>query len=1314
MNIKKYHILFISALLVLCCTKGFGQDNKYVVDEEVSSYQGVSYTAISSVTLKPGFSFSAAGTALPNGQTQYNFSISIEGQNPPSVDPDLVTRNTVRTDIVKIPGITSITQLAPENMESQLSYMDGLGRPIQRIDIQASPLKKDMVQFMEYDNLGRQPIQYLPYVSTTNSGGYQINTRAAQAAFYQSPSSKVAVDNFPFAVTKFDNSPFERVLESGAPGADWQIGNHTVKSQLRLNTASENIKIWSATGPTSTVYGEGQLSVNETTDENGNKVLQYSNKLGQVVLKKVQADATTYLETAYIYDDLGNVVNQISPEGVKRIKNGTAVWDASFISAWATSYTYDSQGRLVEKTAPGAKPQYLVYDKWDRVVLTQDGNLRKTNKWNFVKYDIINRPVLSGITVNANNRTSIQSDIDASTTYLRFEDRTATTTGYTINKAYPTTITTGDLLTINYYDDYDFDNNGSDDFAYTAPNSTGITNVNNTLAGTESASYKNTMGVVTGSKKLVMGTTTWLTSVIFYDENGNPIQKKGNNLLNAALEDITSNVYDKFSGKVLATKQVKKTSTPTAASISVVNWISYDHRDRVTEVSLNNNGGTTTQVLANYEYNELGQLADKKLHKKTDNTFLQSLDFRYTIRGWLASINNSKLASDGGVTNDDTNDLFGMNFLYNQNDAALNNNQYYNGKIAAIIWKTNDAFSASTNPNYERSYKFTYDGVDRLKAANYSASSGTAWNLQAGAYDETIGSYDANGNILSLQRYTMDNGASARKQIDDLAYNYKTTSGNQLSKVVDAAITTIGFKDVANTGDDYDYDDNGNLISDGNKGSAISYNDLNKTSRVYYAADKYMDYVYDASGVRIRKIVKSGTVITTYDYLDGFVYENSTLSYFPTADGRVRASGSKFEYFIKDHLGNVRVSFEDNGSGVAKIVQENQYYAFGMTMKGIVNRTSVPTAQNKQLFNAGSELQDDLGDETYSTFFREYDPVIGRFNAIDPMVDNYGSWTPYNFAFNDPLGINDPMGAEGTSHQDEPMYSDEYYAYYNRAYSDGYLDPGERMWLNGINGGDGPSDPAMKAQYESFQYAGNTAETIARGARLRDKQQHPTTGGFATIEQALAYGNFLLKGMAAFTNFSDDSGIEHEGGVYAQEDVDGGTQYSKRKGIGQPGLGESLIPIWGSGRSAIDHFQNGNYWRGAAFTVLAISDVFLVKAAITAIAKGTITLAAKYAVKQAVKNPMYAGREFAALANPRIAAMMRGKGIDRAFRDIAGRNLILNPAEKLGLIKLSPLNRGADVVGKGLLKGTWWDVTTRGAWSAHEINYGSGGIGLFY
>jgi len=47
--------------------------------------------------------------------------------------------------------------------------------------------------------------------------------------------------------------------------------------------------------------------------------------------------------------------------------------------------------------------------------------------------------------------------------------------------------------------------------------------------------------------------------------------------------------------------------------------------------------------------------------------------------------------------------------------------------------------------------------------------------------------------------------------------------------------------------------------------------------------------------------------------------------------------------------------------------------------------------------------------------------------------------------------------------------------------------------------------------------------------------------------------------------------------------------------VGQSGFWEGVIPIWGSGRDAIDDFQNGKWVWGSINTALAVSDVFLVK-----------------------------------------------------------------------------------------------------------------------
>jgi RHS repeat-associated protein len=993
-----------------------------VIDQTLSSYNYTSYQYLHSVTLSPGFTFTPSAS-YPK------FSIVAAGQTSNPDNPNLAAGNNVRTDIIKVPGISSESQISSSNSQTQVSYMDGLGRVLERISAHGSPLQKDIVQLMSYDKFGRENKQYLPYTATSSNGSYQAAPVSAQQAFYQNPCPAIAPENYPFAVTVYDSSPLERVLESGAPGADWQPGNHSAKSQFRLNASSDNIRIWTVDGPSGSTYAATQLSVNDITDENGNHVLSFTNKLGQLVDKKVQSGASTYLETVYIYDDAGNIACQVSPEGVKRINTGSAGWSSTFVNTWATAYTYDAKNRLVTKQAPGAAPSYMVYDSYGRLVLLQDGRIRNANgssdRWYFTKYDAANRTILSGLytyadpgTAGNSNREKLQNYLDGvtfdNTNSFAYESRTwGTSYGYS-NHSFPANIADADVLSVNYYDDYDFNNDAGADYSYAYPGQTPYANTATTDAS----------GMLTGTKKRVISpggnNGGWINQAIFYDEFGNVIQKQTNNLLNQSALDITSNAYDIYAGHITQSKQVKSQGS----GVAVANKLTYDLMDRLTQVAMNINNGQD-QVVAAYEYNELGQMKDKKLHQKADASFLQTVDYRYNIRGWLTSINNSSLSSDGGVTNGDSNDLFGMSIAYNQPDVTgLGNTPLYNGKISAFKWKANDAYASSSNPVRERSYVFSYDKVDRITLAHYTANSGSAWNAETGGYDETVSSYDDNGNIKALQRNALASGATAPTLIDNLTYNYLNNASNQLASVSDASGNTMGFNDGANSTSEYQYDSNGNMMQDANKNQTISYNDLNKVSSVAVSGGGSIEYTYDASGARIRKTVfnASHAAINQLDYLDGFVYANSTLAYFSTAEGRVTA-GSQFtyEYFLKDHLGNTRVSFTDNGNGGAKIIQENEYYAFGMTMQGMVMRTPQPSPGNKQLFNAGSELQDDLGYEnSYSTAFREYDPALGRFNAVDPMVDKYAGWSPYNFAFNDPVGMNDPDGADANGNVDGP------------------------------------------------------------------------------------------------------------------------------------------------------------------------------------------------------------------------------------------------------------------------------------------------------
>jgi len=92
----------------------------------------------------------------------------------------------------------------------------------------------------------------------------------------------------------------------------------------------------------------------------------------------------------------------------------------------------------------------------------------------------------------------------------------------------------------------------------------------------------------------------------------------------------------------------------------------------------------------------------------------------------------------------------------------------------------------------------------------------------------------------------------------------------------------------------------------------------------------------------------------------------------------------------------------------APLKKRDNYYPFGLQTADswVADQTEV----NNYLYNAGSELNESTNN--YQTFFRDYDPALGRMTGVDIMANKYSSVSPYNYAFNDPIGLNDPSGAD--------------------------------------------------------------------------------------------------------------------------------------------------------------------------------------------------------------------------------------------------------------------------------------------------------------
>jgi RHS repeat-associated protein len=831
-------------------------------------------------------------------------------------------------EIVRVPGKTTDANVNGLNNTSEksvaVSYADGLSRVVQSIAINASPSQNDVVVPSEFDSYGRPSKQYLPYTGNLTSTtadpvtgnvipDYQSTYKADQLAFYNASGDKIDNDNSPFVQSGYETSPLGRILEQGKAGAAWQPGTgKTVRMAYSFNNGAggDDVRIFISpftvgSAVTTQSYADNTLDRTTITDENSNHEIVFMDMAGHTVMRKKHLDGTInsqsvdYLRTAYVYNEKGQLTYIIPPGGYAKLQVNGWVLTQAILDDHLYQFVYDNRGRLTQRKTPGQAWGYMAYDKLNRPVLSQDGNLRALNKWAFVKYDLKGRPVMSGLYTNTSQTTlaGIQGILDGQYTVSNpyYETRGTALYGYS-NQSFPTLNADNsplEIFVVNYYDSYDFDNNGTPDYTYD----------NTHLSGLPSSARSTTIGFPTGGRKRVLRSADWIVSAVFYDVLGRPIQTQTNNHLNFSANDKSSVTYD-FEGKVVQSKADHNSITITQTPQYNAGGITTGLRNKI-------NSGTD-QLVVQYQYNELGQVVMKQLHDTGGSNFLQNVDYRYNINGWLTSINNAQLNSDGGATNSDANDYFGMELIYNTVDAGLGNNGLFNGNVSAMKWKGSGADAGTTG---QQSYKFTYDKADKLLDASFQKYGTSSWNQEQNTLNEAM-TYDHNGNILTLQRKQNQRGlsgitvTSTAQLVDDLTYTY--VNGNKLDKVVDAG-NASGFKDAGGSATDYSYDTQSNVISDQNKGiSAITYNVLGKAQQITFTDGHKIKYTYDASGTKVKMTsYATSTDSTVTDYVNGFVYTNGTVGFFGSPEGRVIKNGSNYEYqySIADHQGNTRVVF---------------------------------------------------------------------------------------------------------------------------------------------------------------------------------------------------------------------------------------------------------------------------------------------------------------------------------------------------------------------------------------------------------------------
>lgn len=900
---------------------------------------------------------SQAGTLLNNGCTGNG-------------DLGSINKNYVHTVVPLIP-VTDLSQISNENDKLEgVTYFDGLSRGIQSVGVRSGGQKQDIKTPLLYDEFSRQAMTYLPHaVSTSSVATYTSNTTLITGlnSYYVSKyGTQLNTSNpNPYSEQRFDAGPLGRVLESGTPGKDWLINptsdsDHTIKYDYNTNASNEVFKIdYPGVGQSlslASYYPQGELLKNTIKNENwvtANGKLNtkdiFTDKSGKKIAEYnyVLEGTVKILKTYYVYDHPGNMVYVLTPKLFTILGSGTTITTTQ-LNNLAFQYVYDTYNRQIEQKVPGKKQwEYMVYDQLDRPILTQDKKLKDQGKWLFTKYDALGRPVYSGLFSSTSTRYSLQTAVDTyitgnTTNLSNKESRTTTASsigGVTMNysnNAYPTTNL--EVLSVNYYDNYSFTDNDKP----ATPTSILTQPITNRTQGLPTAMWSKTLGA-----------STWTKSYTYYDEKAGAVYVYEKNYLGGFTDSKTK--LD-FRGKVESSTTIHKRLSISPA-LTIIDRFDYDHAERpMAHFQIVNSN--PEQRIAKMTYDELGMLTKKEIGGTAGVAF-QTLDYTYNIRGSLSKVND--------VDNMGT-DLFAYKLNYETGEGTYFNAPQYNGNISQMVWK-------STQNNIKKSYYYDYDHLNRLVKGRYGDGSALTNNWLK--FEESIAGYDHNGNITGLTRKGLSTGAL----IDNLTYTYDTGNGNQLMNIVDTA-TIDGFKNGTNTGEDYDYDDNGNLIQDLNKNiSLIDYNHLDLVTRVTFSDGKKIEFTYDALGSKLQMKYINGGSTTVTDYIGGFQYVDNILKFFPTPEGYVELNGSTYThiYTLRDHLGNTRVSFKNTG-GNNVILSSTDYYPMGMTHYGeyVLNSDFNYKYQNKEQLLANGYNMYDFGS-------RMYDASVGRWFNVDPQ-----------------------------------------------------------------------------------------------------------------------------------------------------------------------------------------------------------------------------------------------------------------------------------------------------------------------------------------
>jgi hypothetical protein len=555
-----------------------------------------------------------------------------------------------------------------------------------------------------------------------------------------------------------------------------------------------------------------------------------------------------YQYTLYNYDLAGNLTSTVPPQGVTLMtnnlsqvdiaRNGTTPGlntDPNFYPAHTkkSEYWYNSFNQLIKQETPDAGITTFIYDKTGRLVFSQNAKQKLTSRYSYTLYDEQGRINETGVIIVVQPPSNPMPIM------------TIVTMAPSMDMSYlapAVRVKAREDVVATFYDEPLLDLPASDP---------SLSPQENLRKRVSSILYIPKLAVNNSAESFYSYGTHFS-----YDALGNVKTLTQDNPYLHYLGQRFKRMdydYDLLSGKV------NMVSYNRGKADQFYQRYTYDADNRI-EVVKTSNDGLIWDRDAAYEYYKHGPLAQMDLGELG----VQSVQYAYTIQGWLKAINGDVLnpTKDMGLNGSDAlypRDVVAHALDYHQGDykpigtqqvmsAANATNlpkSLYNGNIAR------QTTGIATMDNLQRTY--TYDQLNRIKSTEYDKVDNLNQAVidMATAYSNAY-SYDADGNIKTLIR--RDGSGTV---IDNLDYKYTdptTKYKNTLGYVNDIANNIEGLPGGQTTGN-YEYDAIGNLVKDvqGNI-QKIDWNVYGKvTNMEMNNTNKLLHYDYDAMGNRVRK-----------------------------------------------------------------------------------------------------------------------------------------------------------------------------------------------------------------------------------------------------------------------------------------------------------------------------------------------------------------------------------------------------------------------------------------------------------------------------